>query len=40
MMETAERELDAATGNITLKAAAKRYMRAKAEVKRLEEAAT
>ncbi len=34
----AERELEAATGNITLKSAAKRYMRAKADVRWLEKA--
>jgi hypothetical protein len=35
----AERELDAATLNTVLKAAARQYMRAKAELKRLEQEA-
>jgi hypothetical protein len=40
VLREAERELDAATLNTTLKAAAGQYMRAKAELGRLEEDAT
>jgi hypothetical protein len=40
VLREAERELDAATLNTALEAAAMRYMRAKAELKRLEEALT
>jgi hypothetical protein len=40
VLREAERELDAATLNTTLKVAARQYMRAKAELKRLEDATT
>jgi hypothetical protein len=39
VLREAERELDAATLNTALKASARQYMRAKAELKRLEQEA-
>jgi len=36
VLREAERELEAATGRTTLNAAAKKFMRAKAELKRLQ----
>jgi hypothetical protein len=40
VLREAERALEAATLNTTLKAAARQYMRAKAELRRLEQAAS